>query len=343
MGSLLTPIIRPVHKIGLRGLRNKIFAVDALNAIYQFLALIRMPTGEPFKDEKGRITSHLIGLSTRYSRLAYEYHCSFIFVFDGPPHPLKKRELERRRKIREKALKEWLKALEQGRLDEAFSKAVVSSAVNEYIIQSSKKLLKLMGFPIVDAPHDAEAQAAFIVNRGDAWAANTMDWDFLLYGGERMVRYITITGEEWLPSKGYSRKLSPELIVLKEVLGELKITRKQLVEIAVLVGTDYNEGVKGIGPVKALRLVKKYGSIENMPPTIREKVDPHWREIVNLYMNPPVYTNYDIVFHPPDSQGIYEFLVKEHSFSPKRVLTVIERLEKAYNALHGQKTITGYL
>lgn len=342
MGTPLTPIIRPIHKIGLRGIRYKIIAVDALNAVYQFLALIRLPDGELFRDKKGRITSHLIGISTRYTRLMYEYGCKFIFVFDGPPHPLKQRELERRKIQRKKSLEEWRKALREGDLAKAFSKAVVSAHVDNYIVESAKKLLELMGIPVITAPHDAEAQAAFIVNRGDAWAANTLDWDYLLYGGARMVRYITLTGFEWLPSRGIARRLSPELIVLDEVLQSLDINRRQLIHVAILVGTDYNEGIKGIGPRRALKLIRIYGGIERLPRDIRDKLPSYWGEVEELFLHPPVNNDYKIEFREPDAEGLYKFLVDEHDFSPRRVKLIVERLEKASRLWRSQRDLTGF-
>lgn len=327
MGTNLTPII-PRTKIGLKGIKGKVFAVDALNVIYQFLSLIRLPDGEFFRDSKGNITSHLIGISSRFTRLMLDYGCRFIFVFDGPPHPLKKAELEKRRKIREKAEREWKEALKRGDLEAAFSKAVVAVSVNEQIINDAKRLLDLMGVPVIDAPHDAEAQAAYMVNRGDAWALNTLDWDALLYGSKRMVRYITLTGSEWLPSKKMARRLEPELIELSQVLGYLNITREQLIDVAILVGTDYNEGVRGIGPKKALRLIKTYGSLERLPVHIREKLPENWKDIREIFLHPPVKEDYSLSFKQPDLDGLYHFLVNERDFSPKRVRSIVERLSK---------------
>lgn len=342
MGTYLTPII-PRKKIGLAGIRGKVFAVDALNVIYQFLALIRLPTGEFFRDKRGNITSHLIGISTRFSRLIVEFGCKFIFVFDGPPHPLKKRELERRRMMRNRAEVEWRKALSRGDFETAFSKAVVSISVNKQIVSDAKRLLRLMGLPVIDAPGDAEAQAAYLVSRGEAWAVNTMDWDSLLYGADRVVRYITLTGFEWLPSRGVARRLLPEMIELNSVLKALGISRRQLIDIAILVGTDFNEGVRGVGPKTALKLIKIYGSIENLPKTYREKIPENWEDVRELFLNPPVSKNYKIEFREPDLNGIYKFLVDDRDFSPKRVRVVIERLAKISSISSVQKTLDGYL
>ncbi|MEM2678031.1 MAG: flap endonuclease-1 [Thermofilaceae archaeon] len=329
MGSKLTPLIKP-ERIGLGGLEGRVLAVDALNAIYQFLALVRDGRGEPLRNSRGQVTSHLVGLATRFSRLAFEHNCRFIFVSDGPPHPLKRAEIARRRELRERALEEYRRLIEAGEYEKAFSKAVVSATVDEWILGSSRKLLKLMGFPIVDAPHDAEAQAALIVSRGEAWAVASQDWDSLLYGAPRLVRYVTLTGFEWLPSKMAARKLEPELVELDRLLSSLQLTRRQLVEVAVLSGTDYNKGVKGIGPKRAYKLIKLYGSLDRLPSRIRELLPANYREIVELFLNPPVREDYEIVYTEPQSEELYRFLVEENSFSHDRAELVIARLEKAW-------------
>lgn len=329
MGANLTPLM-PREKIGLKGVAGKTLAVDALNAVYQFLALVRDRRGGPMRNERGLVTSHLIGLATRYSKLALENKCRFIFVFDGPPHPLKRREVERRREIREKALEEYKRLIEAGDYERAFSKAVAAASVDEWILESSRKLIQLMGFPVLDAPADAEAQAALIVSRGDAWAVSSQDWDSLLYGSLRLVRYITLTGFEWLPSKQVARKLEPELIELGRVLAALGISRRQLVEIAVLSGTDFNRGVRGIGPRRAYKLIKTYGSLDRLPSDMRKALPENYPEVVELFLNPPVREDYSIEFREPDEEGLYRFLVEENSFSRKRAELVAERLRRAW-------------
>ena len=341
MGAPLTPLIE-IEKIGLKGICGKVLAVDALNAVYQFLALVRAGT-EPLKNRRGLVTSHLVGIATRYSKLALECQCGFVFVFDGPPHPLKAREIERRRELRRKAREEYERLLAEGKLDEAFSKAVVAVSVDEWTIESAKKLVQLMGFPVVEAPADAEAQAALIVSRGEAWAVSSQDWDSLLYGAPRLVRYVTLTGFEWLPSKQRARKLEPELAELEKVVRVLGITRRQLVEIAVLVGTDYNEGVEGVGPKTAYKLIKTYGSLDRLPASIRAKLPENYEEIVELFLNPLVKKDYALDFREPDREGLLRFLVDENDFSPSRAQTIVERLEAAWKLSRAQARMEEFL
>src|SRR3989440_12078856 len=141
----------------------------------------------------------------------------------------------------------------------------MTSRVTGSVLDDSKRLLMLMGIPWLEALEDAEAQASFMAARGDVWAVGSKDYDCLLYGAPVLARYLTLTGREWLPAQRRSRPLIPELIKLSENLALLGISREQLVDLAILVGTDFNQGVKGIGPKTALKLVREYNSRGKMP------------------------------------------------------------------------------
>ncbi|MEM0358537.1 MAG: flap endonuclease-1 [Candidatus Hadarchaeales archaeon] len=320
MGVQLGPII-PKAEVELEELRGKRVAVDALNFLYQFLAIIRQRDGEPLRDSKGRITSHLSGLFYRTANLL-ETEIYPIYVFDGKPPELKRRTLEERRLLREKAAEEWERALKEGRLEEARRYAAQAATVEEQVVEDAKHLLRLMGVPFVQAPAEGEAQAAHLVRRGDAWAVASQDFDSLLFGSPVLVRNLAITGRRKLPGKDVYVEVKPEVVELKRVLSELGITREQLVDVGILVGTDFNEGVKGIGPKRALELVKKYGSLEGMEEVRVEDFE----EIRKIFLEPEVSDTYRIEWGQPDVEGIKEFLCEEHDFSEDRVQSGIQKL-----------------
>lgn len=330
MGVNLTPIIVKTV-LSLDDLRGKSFAVDANNYLYQFLALIRMPDGTPLQDSHGNITSHLAGLMFRTTRLIHDYDMQLVFVFDGMPPQLKQREIMKRREMREKATAEWQDALKKGDYATAFSKAVMSSRLTQALVEDAKTLLKLLGIPFVQAPSEAEAQSAYVAVRGDVWAASSKDYDSLVFGAPQLVRYLTISGREFLPSKGISRPLKPELIELNRLLESYGIAREQLVDIAILIGTDFNEGVKGIGPKTALSLIQKHGSIENLPAEIRSTIEAQNHEAVRMfYMQPEVTNDYSTEYGEMDEDGLYDFLCGQRDFSQSRVETVVQRMKAFY-------------
>lgn len=330
MGVNLTPLIVK-HVVSLRSLRGKSFAIDANNYLYQFLALIRMPNGTPLRDSRGNVTSHLAGLVFRTTRFLNEYGFHLVFVFDGKPPELKMAEITKRREVRDKALDEWRKALEAGDYATAFSKAVVTSKLTPPMINDAKRLLDLLGVPYIQAPSEAEAQAAHMASNGSVWAASSKDYDSLLFGASRLVRYLTITGKEYLPSKDTFRPLKPELMVLQEILKHHEITRNQLIDIAILIGTDFNQGVKGIGPKKALKLIKTYGQLENLPNEISSKLSAKHDKIRKIFMEPKVTQNIRLEYGELQEEELYRFLCQERDFSRKRVETAVRRMKEFYS------------
>ena len=325
MGCNLRPII--VRKeIRLEDLHGRTLAVDANNMLYQFLSLIRTPDGVSLKDSQGRTTSHLAGLLFRSTRLMLDYDLRFVFVFDGQPHPLKARVLAERRAAREKARAEWYEALQKHDLRTAWSKAVMMSRLDQPMIDDAKRLLSLIGVPYVEALGEGEAQAAFMASRGDVWAASSRDYDSLLFGSPRLVRYLTISGREFLPSKGISRPLKPELIDLSSFLDHHAITREQLVDLGILIGTDFHEGVRGIGPKTALKLIKRHGSLENLPENLKQKLPSNLESLRNIFLHPNVKLDYSTSQQSVDEEGLFNFLCDERGFSRERVRIAVERM-----------------
>ena len=315
----------------LEDLRGKSLAVDANNYLYQFLALIRTQKGVSLKDSHGNITSHLTGLMFRSTRLIHDYNIDLVFVFDGRPPKLKEQEIQKRRRLREKATLEYERALKAEDYSTAFSKAVMTSRLTKPLIDDAKRLLYLLGVPYVQAPSEAEAQAAYIATKGDVWAVSSKDYDSLLFGTPRLLRYLTIYGREFLPSKGISRPLKPELINLDKLLFYHNLTREQLVDLAILIGTDFNKGIKGIGPKTALKLVKIHGRLENLPCDISSKVPQNYYDVRKIFLEPKVTSNYTLAYGDLLENELYDFLCNQRDFSQKRVETVVQRMKKFYS------------
>ncbi len=303
-------------------------SVDANGELYQFLALIRLRDGSPLRDSHGRITSHISGLFYRTTRLITDYGLELAFVFDGKPPALKFAEIARRRSIKARYDAELAQAIEAGDLAKAYSKATMTSRLTREMAEEARELLRLMGLPVIQAPSEGEAQASHMAAKESVWAAASKDYDCLLFGTPRLLRFLTISGKEFLPSKGAFRAITPELIDIAVLLEHYKISRSQLVDLAILVGTDFNEGIKGIGPKKALKLVSDCGSIENMPAEIRDEAGAVAPDIRAIFLQPDVTDNYEIQFTRPDLDGIVRFLCDEREFSRERVAAALARTYK---------------
>lgn len=327
MGVLLTPIITK-DVTALTELRGQTLAVDGNGELYQFLALIRLRDGTPLRDLKGRVTSHLSGLFYRVTRLMSEHALRVVFVFDGAPPVLKAQEIAKRRAVKKKYEEDHAAAVARGDMAAAYSKATMTSRLTREMIDEARELLSLMGVPTVQAPSEGEAQAAHMAaSSAEITAAASKDYDSLLFGAPRLVRFLSISGKEFLPSQGTFRPIVPETIVLAQLLEGWGITRAQLVDLAVLVGTDFNDGIKGIGPKKALLLVQRHGRIEDMPTDIREALgNPNIVDAVrDIFLHPDVTDEFDVQQGEPDLDGIIRFLCDDRGFGRDRVQAAIER------------------
>ncbi len=312
----------------LEELAGKTIAVDAYNALYQFLAIIRQQDGTPLKDRGGRITSHLSGLLYRSTNLA-EKGIRLAFVFDGKPPELKEIEIRRRRTVKEEAVVRYERALLEGKLEEARTYAQATSQLRDSMIQDAKRLLDAIGIPWVQAPSEGEAQAALMAARNDAWAVASQDHDSLLFGSPRMVKNLAITGRRKLPRKDLYVEVEPKIVELKKMLDTLSLDRKQLIEVGILIGTDFNpDGVKGIGPKTAVKLILEYGNLDNVianKPMIRISPDPD--KIRRIFLHPDVTSDYDLKWSKPDEEKTVAFLCAERNFSEERVRRAIARMK----------------
>ncbi len=325
MGVDLKPIVE-ARKIEMHELAGKTIAIDAFNTLHQFLSIIRQRDGTPLKDSRGRITSHLSGLLYRTANMV-EAGIKPIYVFDGKPHPLKLHTLQKRMEIKSEAEREWKEAIERGDIQEAFKKAIRTSRINDEIVKESKRLLAALGIPYIEAPGEGEAQAAHMAMNGNVDGVASQDFDCLLFGAPRLIRNLAVTGKRKLPDKQIWVDVPVEEILLEKVLEKNGITREQLVDAAILIGTDFNEGIKGIGPKKALMLVKKYGSLEKIMEEEKIRIE-RYEEVRKIFLKPDVSDEYKIEFKEVDEDMAIKILCEEHQFNEDRVKKAIEKYKK---------------
>jgi flap endonuclease-1 len=329
-----------IQTVKLEDLSGKTVAIDAYNTLYQFLAIIRQPDGTPLKDTTGKVTSHLSGLFYRTSNLV-EMGIKPVYVFDGKPPAFKKAELERRHQVKMQAAIHYEKAIAKGDLPKARMLAQATTTMKGYMKDDSHRLLDLMGLPWVQAPSEGEAQAAHMTRRGDADYCGSQDYDSLLFGAPRLLRNVTISGRRKLPSKNVYVDVIPELVELDKVLKETGLTHEQLIDVGILIGTDFNpDGVKGLGPKTALKLIKEHGTLENALPHIKNAEFPHPpADIREIFLHPDVTDNYTLSWKEPDVEGIVNFLVREKDFSEDRVRKALEKSQQGASKEKGKTTL----
>lgn len=323
MGVKLTGLL-PKKEISFDDLKGKKICIDFSNCAYQFLSSIRQRDGTPLMDSKGNVTSHLVGIWSRFSNLMLR-GVKLAVVFDGKPPALKiatQEEREHRKRVAENKL-EKAKDEEDYEGVSKYSKQIVR--LNWDIINESKDLLKAMGIPVIQAPSEADAQMAFMCEKKDVDFVASSDIDCLLYGAPRILTNLTLSQRRKLPS-GATVKITPEVIELADVLNHLGIDRDKLIALAILVGTDYNKGIKGIGPKTALKLVKQERDFDKLFKEV--KADFNWKKIYAIFKSMPVMKEYQLRWDEVDEGRIREILIEEHDFDEGRAESILEKLKK---------------
>lgn len=314
MGVKLKEIVEP-ESISFKDLEGRTVSIDAFNTLFQFLSTIRQRDGRPLTDENGNITSHLSGILYRNSSMI-EKDIKPIYIFDGQAPELKSETQAKRREIRDEAEKIYKDALAKGDTEKARKFAMRSSKLSPEIIESSKKLLTLMGIPYIDAKGEGEAQAAYLVQNGDAYAVASQDYDCLLFGAKRVVRNLAVN----------SNLGNLEYYQLNKVLKELNVTREELVDMGILIGTDFCDGLKGVGAKTALKLAHK-GQLKEKIAELQKQSSHDLDEVREIFLNHNVNTDYKIKWEKPNKDKIIEFLCYEHGFSEDRVSKASDKLK----------------
>ncbi|MHA1557247.1 MAG: flap endonuclease-1 [Candidatus Heimdallarchaeota archaeon] len=327
--------------------QDKAIAFDGNNILYQFLTRIRQSDGSLLTDAHGNVTSHLSGLLYRVTR-SLESGIEVVFIFDGKPPEEKSKEIMKRKKVKKEADVAYQEALEKGDMELAQRYAQRTARLTSPMINDAKRLLELMGIPVIQALSEGEGQAAAMAKRGDVWASCSQDYDSLLFGTPRLVRNLTISGKRKLPRKNIYVEVKPELIDLEHSLKEIELTREELIDIAILLGTDFNPdgiGVSGIGPKTAVKLIKEHKKIEKvleLPKMADANIDFDIEKIRKIFLEPPIVTDYSLKWEKPNVDKIVDFLSGERGFSETRVRNALEKTFKILEEQKKQPTLDAF-
>ncbi len=328
MGVKISDIVTK-EETSAEALAGKTLAMDAFNTLYQFLTIIRQQDGTPLMDSSGNITSHLSGIFYRSINLM-QHNIKLAYVFDGPRPEFKRVTVDARIASKQAAEKKREEALEAGDEAEAKKQAQMATKLTTEMIDEAKELLFALGIPIIQAPSEGEAQAAFMAKNRDAYASVSQDMDSMLFGAPRLVRNLNITGKRKIPGTTIYREIKPEIIYLDRTLADLKITHDQLIILGLLVGTDYNPGgIPGIGQKKALKLVLEHKELDKVLEKVEwnYELDPH--DIFDFFKSPPVLHNYSLDAPAFNREKVLEILVQKHNFSRERIESMFSKLDEA--------------
>jgi flap endonuclease-1 len=329
MGLDLKGLLTSREKIKLESFTSKVIAVDAYNTIYQFLSIIRGPDGSLLSDSKGRVTSHLSGLFYRNVNFL-SLGIKPVYIFDGKPPSLKSAEIEKRRRIKKEATIKYEKAVADRNFEDMRKYAQQTTIMQDGMVDDAKQLLDLFGIPHIQAPSEGEATAAHLTKTDLAYAAASQDYDSVLFGAKRLVRNFTNSGRRKLPNRNTYIDVEPEIIDTAKVLQDLDVTKEQLVDIGILIGTDFNpDGFERIGPKTALKYIKEHGRLENIPQIQEQLEQIDYNQIRKIFLEPKVANVSEIKFGTINYSEIVRYLSYERDFSKDRLESSLGRLQKA--------------
>ena len=330
--------IAPAEQTNLKELAGKRVGIDAFLTAFQFLTTMRdrSPQGDgmPLRDDNGNPDSHLMGFLHRTATLL-AMGIKPVYIFDGQSPELKAEEMAARRARREEAEAVHKEALAAGDFALAQKMAARIMHYSPQMVEETQQLLDLMGVPWVTAAAEGEAQAAVMAAKGQLDVVATQDWDALLYGSPVLIRNLMDDG-----TKRYGRVVHAQSIDLDAMLVQNDISREQLVDLAIMIGTDYHPGVKGIGPKTGLKLIKQHGTIEAVCEAKDKEVPERLSEIREIFLNHPAVDvdDADLVQGQIDRKGLVQFLQTERQFSQRRMDQAFEKLKEGGYLREGGQT-----
>lgn len=328
MGLDLKPLVKS-SPITISELSGKVIAIDAYNTIYQFLATIRGITGELLTNNNGEVTSHLSGLFYRNVNLLAE-DIKLIYIFDGKPSPLKSKEIDRRRQVKQDALNKYQEAITAGRFEDARKYGQATSVLTDKMVEESKMILTLLGIPYIQASSEGEAAAAQLTQSNIAFACASQDYDSLLFGAKRLIRNLAISGKRKVPNRNVYVDIEPEIIEQQQLLNETGLNLEQLVDIGILIGTDFNPGgIPGIGPKTALKLVREHNKLEKIEKIEASLANIPYKEIREVFLKQEAPKINGIEFNEINYDALVNFLCTEKNFSVARVNTSLDKVKKS--------------
>jgi flap endonuclease-1 len=339
IGSLIKKELK--EKIELETLKNKRLGFDAFNTIYQFITTIRSIDGTPLTNEKGEITSHLNGIFYRITNILSQ-GIKPVFVFDGVSHKLKDKTKQERRDRRTTAKEKYDLAIDQGDAENAHKYGKQSQTITENIIKESKELLEAFGVPCMTAPGEAEAQISVMTKNGLFDYTVSQDYDCLLFNSPNILRNINVTGKRKVVSRNIYVDSYPYVINTQKIIKDLEITHRKLIWLSILIGTDFNKKIEGVGPKTALKLVKKYNEFEDIIEYLEQKnkeITFNYKEVENIFLKPNV--DMSIKYETPEinKEKIYQILVDKSNFDEERVKKHLNAFFKKKEEQEKQKTI----
>ena len=315
MGNADLRDLASIREVPFAEIEGRVVAVDAHNWLYRYLTTtVKWTSDAAYTTADGTEVANLIGVVQGLPKF-FEHDLVPVMVFDGAVTELKADEVAERREKRAAAEERRTAAAERGNAVEAARLEARTQRLTDVIQETTRELLGLLDVPVVEAPAEGEAQCAHMTATGTADHAGSEDYDTLLFGAPTTLRQLTSKGD-------------PELMDLAATLDDLGLDRQGLVDVAMLCGTDFNEGVRGIGPKTAVTAVREHGDLWGVLEA-RDAAIPNAAAVREFFMDPPVTDVGVDVDVSPDVEAARAYVVDEWGVDADEVERGFERIAES--------------
>ncbi|WP_281194000.1 flap endonuclease-1 [Halorubrum sp. F4] len=315
MGNADLRDLASIREVAFEELEGSVVAVDAHNWLYRYLTTtVKWTNDDAYTTAEGVEVANLLGIVQGLPKF-FEHDLTPVMVFDGEVTDLKADEVAERREKRERAEKRREAAAERGDAVEAARLSARTQRLTDTIQETTRELFGLLDVPIVEAPAEGEAQCAHMAATGTVDHAGSEDYDTLLFGAPTTLRQLTSKGD-------------PELMDLEATLADLELDREGLVDVAMLCGTDFNGGVRGIGPKTAVSAVREHGDLWAVLEA-RDASIPNAETVREFFLDPPVTdADFDGTIEP-DVEAARAYVVDEWGVDADEVARGFERIRES--------------
>jgi flap endonuclease-1 len=315
MGNADLRELAVIEEVPFADLSGSVVAVDAHNWLYRYLTTtVKWTSDEVYTTDDGTEVANLVGAIQGLPKF-FDHDLTPVFVFDGAVTDLKEDEVEKRREQRERYEAELEEARERGDSVAVARLESRTQRLTDTIVETTRELLELLDVPVVDAPAEGEAQCAHMARQGAVDYAGTEDYDALLFGAPLTLRQLTSKGD-------------PELMDFDATLARHDLTWEQLVDVAILCGTDFNEGISGVGPKTAVKLLHEHGDLFGALEARDEHIE-HADRLRNLFLDPAVTDVTVETDIDPDVDGAREYVIENWQVDADEVARGFDRIEDA--------------
>lgn len=317
MGNSALRDIAVIHSITYAEIAGSTVAVDAHNWLYKYLTTtVRFTADAAYTTEQGDEVANLIGVVRGLPKFL-EADVTPVFVFDGVPTDLKEDELESRAAARAETEDRLEDARELGDVIEIARLESQTQRLTDTIHETTRGVLDRLDIPYVDAPAEGEAQCAHMARHDpEVEYAGSDDYDTLLFGAPVTLRQLTSADD-------------PEVMDFEQTLRHHGLTWEELVDAGILAGTDFNQGLDGVGPTTAIRDVREHGDLWSVLDARGETIQAADR-VRELFLQPTVTDDYAFDGEiAPDLEAAKEYVIEAWEVSADEVLRAFDRIEEA--------------